>query len=327
MSKNVRIVFMGTPEFAVASLGSLLMNGYNVTGVITVPDRPAGRGRVLRSSEVKKFSEFSYLPVLQPENLKDPSFLKNLKKLKPDIIVVVAFRLLPEEVWSIPTLGTFNLHASLLPQYRGAAPINHAIINGEHTTGVTTFLIDHNIDTGNILFREEVPIFPFENAGDLHGRLMRAGARLVIQTVRALVEGTSQPRPQGEFMKPGEILKSAPRIFPANTIIDWRLNPCAIHNLVRGLSPSPCARFSLRINNEVVPVKVYETQPEINDHNLPPGSLETDGKHLLRIACGGGFINILSLQLAGRKRMSTVELLNGFPAADYEIDNPCPTVT
>jgi methionyl-tRNA formyltransferase len=313
---------MGTPEFAVASLGSLLMNGYNVVGVVTVPDKPAGRGRALTKSAVKQFSEFSYLPVHQPENLKDPLFIKALRELKPDIIVVVAFRMLPEEVWSIPPLGTFNLHASLLPHYRGAAPINHAIINGEHTTGVTTFLIDHNIDTGNILFREEVPVFPFENAGDLHERLMRVGARLVAHTVRSLVNGTAKPIKQSEFLKPGVAIKAAPKIFPHNCIIDWKSNPCAIHNLVRGLAPSPCAQSAFKKGDELITFKVFESQAEIKEHSLSCGTLETDNKHYLRIACGGGFINILSIQLAGRKRMSTIELLRGFRAGDYTIANP-----
>ncbi|MBE0675344.1 MAG: methionyl-tRNA formyltransferase [Bacteroidales bacterium] len=322
VSKSVRIVFMGTPEFAVASLGSLLMNGYNVVGVVTVPDKPAGRGRATTRSAVKQFSEFSYLPLLQPENLKDPEFLKALKSLKPDIIVVVAFRFLPEEVWSIPSLGTFNLHASLLPDYRGAAPINHAVINGEHTTGVTTFLIDHNIDTGNILLREEVPIFTFENAGDLHDRLMRVGARVVTNTVKSMVEGSLKPLPQSHFIRPGDVIKPAPKIFPRNTIIDWKLNPCAIHNMVRGLSPAPCAKSGFTKGDEQIIFKVYETHPEIKDHAMECGTLETDGKHYIRIACSGGFINLISLQLAGRKRMSTVELLRGFRAGDYSITTP-----
>lgn len=313
---------MGTPEFAVASLGSLLMNGYNVVGVVTAPDKPAGRGRTITRSAVKQFSESSYLPVLQPENLKDPVFLEALRELKPDIIVVVAFRMLPEEVWSIPILGTFNLHASLLPDYRGAAPINHAIINGEHTTGVTTFLIDHNIDTGNILFREEVPIFPCENASDLHERLMRVGARLVAHTVRSLVNGTAKPVKQSEFLKPGVAIKTAPKIFPHNCIIDWKSNPCAIHNLVRGLSPSPCAKSAFRKGDEIIAFKIFETQPEIKEHSLPYGTLDTDNRHYLRIACGGGFISIISIQLAGRKRMSAIELLRGFQAGDYTIANP-----
>lgn len=322
MSRNVRIVFMGTPDFAVASLGSLLMNGYNVVGVVTSPDKPAGRGRKLTRSAVKQFSEFSQLPLLQPDDLKDPVFIERLKDLKPDLIVVVAFRYIPAEVWSIPRLGTFNLHASLLPQFRGAAPINHAIICGEHTTGVTTFLIDSNIDTGNILFREEVPVFTFENAGDLHDRLMRTGARLVIQTVRALVDGTVTPVPQKNFVKPGEVIRTAPKIYPQNCVIDWRNDPCAIHNLVRGLSPSPCARTAFRRGDEVISCKVFETQPEIRQHSLPPGTIETDGKHYLRIACSGGFISIINLQLSGRKRMSTVELLRGFQPDVFVITSP-----
>jgi methionyl-tRNA formyltransferase len=317
MSKNVRIVFMGTPAFAVASLGSLLMNGYNVVGVVTVPDKPAGRGRKISQSEVKQFSEFSYLPVLQPENLKDPAFISILKGLKPDVIVVVAFRMLPEEVWSIPPLGTFNLHASLLPQYRGAAPINHAIINNEQNTGVTTFLIDKQIDTGNILFRQEIPVFPFENAGDLHDRLMRAGARLVTQTVKALVAGTVTPKSQEEFIKEGELLKSAPKIFPHDCFLDWSAGVCKLHNLIRGLSPYPCARSEFSRKGETISFKIYESQPELREHNLKPGDIETDGRHFLRVACSDGFINILSLQLAGRKRMTTIELLRGFNAGEY----------
>lgn len=317
MDRNVRIVFMGTPAFAVASLGSLLMNGFNVVGVVTTPDKPAGRGRNLQSSEVKKFSELSYLPLLQPGDLRDSSFLSAIRNLSPDIIIVVAFRYIPAEVWSLARLGTFNLHASLLPQYRGAAPINHVLINGEQHTGVTTFLIDDRIDSGNILFREEVPIFPSENAGDLHDRLMRCGARLVIKTVRAMIDGTVSPKMQSDFIKPGEILKTAPKIYPHTSIIDWSSDPMSIHNMVRGLSPSPCARTILIRGNEHVPVKISETQPDICHHNLIPGTIETDGKHFLRIACRGGLISILSLQVAGRKRMSTVEFLNGFRADGF----------
>jgi methionyl-tRNA formyltransferase len=319
MSKNVRIVFMGTPGFAVASLGSLLMNGYNVVGVVTAPDKPAGRGRKITKSEVKQFSEFSYLPVLQPENLKDPSFIATLKAMNPDIIVVVAFRMLPREVWSIPSLGTFNLHASLLPRYRGAAPINHAIINGEQMTGVTTFLIDENIDTGNILFRHEVPIFPFENAGDLHDRLMREGALLVTHTVRALVGGTVAPRKQSEFIAQDEKIPSAPKIFPDSCIIDWSRGACLLHNFIRGLSPYPGARSAFISDDGVIDFKIFESQVEIKQHNLQPGDIETDGRHYLRVACSDGFINILSLQLAGRKRVTTIELLRGFRVADYSI--------
>ena len=212
--KNLRIVFMGTPEFAVATLGSLLMNGFNVVGVVTAPDKPSGRGRKITKSAVKTFAEFSYLPIMQPENLKDPQFLKNLKELNADIFLVVAFRMLPEVVWKMPSIGTINLHASLLPQYRGAAPINHVLINGETVTGVTTFFIDDKIDTGNILLREEIQIFPFENAGDLHNRLMKLGARLIIKTLGAIAENKINPIPQSQLLKQDEIPKTAPKIFP-----------------------------------------------------------------------------------------------------------------
>ena len=217
--KNLRIVFMGTPDFAVATLGALLMNGYNVVGVVTAPDKPAGRGRKINKSPVREFAEFSQLPIMQPENLKDPDFIENLKRLKADVFIVVAFRMLPEAVWKIPSTGTFNLHASLLPQYRGAAPINHAVINGETVTGVTTFLIDDKIDTGNILLREEVHIFPFENAGDMHDRLMKQGARLVIRTVEGLADNTIKPQPQSMFIGPDEVLKPAPKIFPKTALL------------------------------------------------------------------------------------------------------------
>lgn len=321
MSKNLRIVFMGTPEFAVASLGSLLMNGHNVVGVVTTPDKPAGRGRKLSQSAVKQFAEFSRLQVLQPESLKDPVFLGSLAKMAPDLIVVVAFRFLPYEVWSIPPMGTFNLHASLLPQYRGAAPINHVLINGEHTTGVTTFMIDNHIDTGNILFREEIPVFTGENAGDLHNRLMRSGALLVNRTVEAIAAGTVKPVPQSRFLKPGEVIRTAPKIYPRDCIIDWKQDALSIHNMVRGLSPSPCARSAFKKGDEIITFKVFETQIEIIDHNLDIGKMESDNKHFIRIACKGGFVNIISLQLAGRKRMSTVELLRGFRAGDYYLDS------
>lgn len=322
MSKNARIVFMGTPGFAVASLGSLLMNGYNVVGVVTVPDRPAGRGQKITRSEVRIFSEISSLPVLQPENLKDQGFIASLKAMKPDIIVVVAFRMLPEEVWSIPRLGTFNLHASLLPQYRGAAPINHAIINGETSTGVTTFLIDKNIDTGNILFRAEVPIFSFEDAGDLHDRLMRTGARLVVHTVKSLIDGTAFPRPQSDFIRRGEIIHSAPKIFAGNCLIDWSDEATRLHNFIRGLSPYPGARSEFRSSDHSISFKIFESHAEIKKHRHAPGEIETDGRHFLKIACRDGYINILSLQLAGRKRVTTIELLRGFMVSKYRAVTP-----
>jgi methionyl-tRNA formyltransferase len=318
MARDLRIVFMGTPEFAVASLHSLLMNGFNVVGVVTSPDRPAGRGRKISKPAVKEFAELRILPILQPENLKDISFLEKLEAMRPDLIIVVAFRMLPEAVWKMPSLGTFNLHASLLPNYRGAAPINHAIINGETITGVTTFLIDDRIDTGNILLRDEVPIYPFENAGDIHNKLMKSGARLVIKTVEGLVMNSLKPMPQSAFMKPGEILKTAPKIFPADCLIIWNNEPVVIHNLVRGLAPSPCARSSFRRDSSSLSFKIYESRPIQAMHDMAPGETVSDGKNFIRVACINGFLEILSLQLEGKRRMNADEFLKGFNIRDYK---------
>jgi methionyl-tRNA formyltransferase len=317
--KSLRIVFMGTPEFAVATLGSLLMNGLNVVGVVTVPDKPSGRGRKITKSAVKEFAEFSYLPILQPDNLKDPVFISDLKKLNADLFIVVAFRMLPEVVWKMPATGTINLHASLLPDYRGAAPINHAIINGETVTGVTTFFIDDKIDTGNILLREEVQIFPFENAGDLHDRLMKHGARLVIRTLSAISENKINPLPQIKLVNPGESPKLAPKIHPKDCVIDWNNDAVKIHNFIRGLAPNPCARSVIKDNISTSSLKIFESQPEIAEHKIKPGSIISDGKHFIRIACRNGYINIATLQLEGKKRMNTVEFLRGFRITDYVI--------
>jgi methionyl-tRNA formyltransferase len=314
---NLRIVFMGTPDFAVATLGAMLMNGFNVVGVVTAPDRASGRGRKINISPVKKFAEYSELPVMQPESLKDPEFIEHLKNLSADIFVVVAFRMLPEIIWKIPSLGTFNLHASLLPDYRGAAPINHAIINGETVTGLTTFLIDDKIDTGNILLREEVRIFPFENAADLHDRLMKHGALLVIKTLVGLADGELKPKPQSLFVKPGKVLNPAPKIFPDDCIINWKNDTVRIHNLIRGLSPSPCARSVFKNDSGVHSFKIFESQPEVTRHDISPGEIISDGKHYLKIACTDGFINIDSLQLEGKKRMKADEFLRGFKIKDY----------
>jgi len=227
--------------------------------------------------------------------------------------------MLPEVIWKIPATGTFNLHASLLPNYRGAAPINHAIINGETITGVTTFLIDDKIDTGNILLREEVHIFPFENAGDIHDRLMKQGARLVIKTLEGLSDNTLKPQPQSLFIKPSEVLKTAPKIFPKDCIINWNNDPLTIHNLIRGLAPAPCARAIFRNDSSDLSVKIYESQPETTKHNMNPGELITDGKHFLRIACRDGFISVVSLQLEGKKKMNAVEFLRGFKIKEYRV--------
>ena len=316
---------MGTPEFAVATLGSLLMNGINVVGVVTAPDRPSGRGRKITKSAVKVFAEFSNLPyIMQPLNLKDSEFIGKLKKLNADLFIVVAFRMLPEEVWKMPPLGTMNLHASLLPDYRGAAPINRAIINGETTTGVTTFFINEKIDTGNILLRDEVQIFPFENAGDLHNRLMILGARLVIKTLSYISEKKIQAQPQTKLINQDEPQKLAPKIHPNDCIIDWNNDPVKIHNLVRGLSPYPCARASFKCDSTTISFKIFESQPEIEKHNFEPGTIISDGKHYFRISCKNGFLNIVSLQIEGKKRISTVDFLRGFKISDYtiQVNNP-----
>jgi methionyl-tRNA formyltransferase len=315
--RNLRIVFMGTPEFAVTTLGCLLMNGFNVVGVITTPDKPAGRGRKMSKSAVKEFAEFSYLPIIQPENLKDPGFIDQLKTLNADIFVVVAFRMLPEVVWKIPAIGTINLHASLLPDYRGAAPINHAIINGETKTGVTTFFINEHIDKGDILLKEEIHIFPFENSGDLHDRLMKHGARLVIRTLGHIAENKIKPLPQSDTIKPGTLIKLAPKIHPNDCIINWNNGPIKIHNFIRGLSPSPCAKSFLNNETGTLLIKIFESQPEISEHTFNPGKIVTDEKHFIKVACRDGFVNITSLQLEGKKKMSSVEFLRGFKISEY----------
>jgi len=317
--KSLRVLFLGTPEFAVATLGSLLINGFNVAGVVTVPDKPAGRGRKPGKSAVKVFAEQNYLPVFQPADLNDPAFIDIIKSLDADIFVVVAFRKLPESVWKMPPLGTINLHASLLPQYRGAAPINHVIINGETCTGVTTFFIDDKLDNGQLLLREEIKIFPLENAGDLHDRLMKYGARLVIRTIEGIADGTIKPVPQFDYIKPGEILKTAPRIFPGDCIIDWNKETKKIHNLVSGLSPDPCARSHFSNDKTSYLLKIFESQCELLLHQYKPGTIITDGKLFLKIACKDGFLNIVSLQLEGRRRMNTADFLHGFDLKDFRI--------
>lgn len=317
--KNLRIVFMGTPEFAVATLDLLLINGFNVAAVVTAPDKPSGRGRKLTKSAVKVFAEYNNLPILQPENLQDTEFIRSLKNLNADIFIVVAFRMLPEAVWKIPPVGTINLHASLLPNYRGAAPINHVIINGETFTGVTTFMIDDKIDTGKILLRETVPIFPDENAGDLHDRLMRIGAQLVIKTLSAILENHIVPRLQSEFIKPGEVLKTAPKIFPEKCIIDWNKEPLIIHNFIRGLAPYPGARSFLKGNGKKYIFKILESLPVNAGHKYIPGSIISDGKTFMKISCANGFINIITLQLEGRDKMNVADFLRGFKISDYTI--------
>lgn len=317
--KNLRIVFMGTPEFAVATLDLLLMNGINVAGVVTAPDKPSGRGRKIKKSAVKKFAEDNNLPVFQPVNLKDPEFIESLKKLNADLFIVVAFRMLPEDVWKMPRLGTINLHASLLPDYRGAAPINHAIINGETKTGVTTFFIDEKIDTGHILLREEVPISPDENEGELHDKLKEHGAKLVIETLSHLSENNLRTTPQTKLIDLHEPLNPAPKIQPEDCIIDWNNECVKIHNLIRGLAPYPCARSAFKGDSATISFKIYGSKPKIEKHSFKPGTIYSDGKQFIRVYCKDGFLEITGLQLEGKNRMNVVEFLRGFRITNFTI--------
>ncbi|HPE75515.1 MAG TPA: methionyl-tRNA formyltransferase [Draconibacterium sp.] len=311
--KNLRIVFMGTPDFAVASLKALVDGSYNIVGVITAPDKPAGRGNKLTEPAVKKYAVENNLKVLQPEKLKNPEFIKELQDLKADLQVVVAFRMLPEVVWSMPPLGTFNLHGSLLPQYRGAAPLNWAVINGETKTGVTTFLLDHEIDTGKIIFKKETPIGENETVGEVHDRLMEIGAKLVVETVDAIAEGNIQPIPQSELIEENAI-KHAPKIFKEDCKIDWNKDSETVRNLVRGLSPYPAAWTTLvnQKNGDEIQTKIFFAKRTESEKEELPGTIKSDGKTFLKIACGNGWLEITDLQLAGKKRMKTDEFLRGF---------------
>lgn len=310
--KDLRIVFMGTPEFAVGSLKALVENGYNVVGVVTAPDRPSGRGQKLHQSDVKQYAASRGLTVLQPEKLKDENFLEDLKSLKADIQIIVAFRMLPEVVWKMPSMGTFNLHGSLLPLYRGAAPLNWAIINGDKETGVTSFLLKQEIDTGNILFQEKVQIGPDETLGELHDSLMIIGANLVLKTVDALADETYVLQPQESLTVDPERLH-APKIFKENCKIDWGKPGMTINNLVRGLSPYPAAWTSFYGLETETGVKIFKASVEQSDHQCNPGEIVSDNKKYLKIACADGFLHILDLQLAGKKRMGIAEFLRGFP--------------
>lgn len=310
--KDLRIVFMGTPDFAVASLQKLVENGYNVVGVITAPDRPAGRGKQLAESAVKKYAVANSLKVLQPEKLKNPEFLAELEALNADLQVVVAFRMLPEVVWAMPRLGTFNLHGSLLPQYRGAAPLNWAVINGETKTGVTTFLLDHEIDTGKILFKKEIDIWENDTVGSIHDSLMEIGAGLVVETVDALASGDYKAIPQEELTGETEI-KHAPKIFKDDCKIDWSKDVESVRNLIRGLSPYPAAWTTLvhEKSGQEISAKVFFAM-YADGKTATPGSIETDGKNYLKVACGDGWLQITDIQIAGKKRMKTNDFLRGF---------------
>ncbi|MEX2370720.1 MAG: methionyl-tRNA formyltransferase [Bacteroidales bacterium] len=315
MSGNgIRIVYMGTPEFAVAPLKALANAGLDIRAVVTAPDKPAGRGKQLKSSAVKEFtlSELN-CPLLQPPNLKDPQFIEQLKSLDATLFIVVAFRMLPEAVWRIPKYGTFNLHASLLPQYRGAAPINWCIINGETETGVTTFLIDQEIDTGRIMLQAKTEIGTDDTAGTVHDRLMKLGAELVIRTVESIKQGTADAIDQSAFNIPEDQLKRAPKIFREDCSINWNKSSREIHNLVRGLSPFPGAHTTLqKSDSEKLPLKIFETKLLDETTGKDPGTVISHNRQFLKVATGDGCIGILSLQVAGKKRMSTAEFIRGF---------------
>ncbi|MDT3356422.1 MAG: methionyl-tRNA formyltransferase [Bacteroidota bacterium] len=310
--KKTRIVYMGTPEFAVAPLDALVKAGYNVVGIVTVADKPSGRGLKLNESAVKKYAVEHNIPVLQPVKLKDPEFLSALEAFKADLFVVVAFRMLPEVVWKMPPLGTFNLHAALLPQYRGAAPINWAVINGERMTGATTFMIDENIDTGGIMLRQELRISETDTAGDVHDKLMPIGAELVVQSVEGIIERNIETRVQRSFIQGSEVLKPAPKLTRELCHIDWNDSTVAIYNLIRGLSPYPTAFTELVKDGEATQLKIYSAEKLGNPSGAAPGTVISDGKTFMQIATADGAISLKDIQLAGKKRMDIKAFLAGF---------------
>lgn len=317
---------MGTPDFAVEALRQLVEGGYNVVGVITMPDKPAGRGHKIQYSPVKQYALEQNLPLLQPEKLKDEAFVEALREWKADLQIVVAFRMLPEVVWNMPRLGTFNLHASLLPQYRGAAPINWAVINGDMETGITTFFLKHEIDTGEVIQQVRVPIADTDNVEVVHDKLMMLGGKLVLETVDAILNGTVKPIPQEEMAVVGE-LRPAPKIFKETCRIDWNQPVKKIYDFIRGLSPYPAAWSELIASEkESVVVKIFEVEKIVKKNDkrcrnsrgrfCKVGSIETDGKKYIKVSVPGGFVSILSLQLPGKKRLKIDELLRGYHLED-----------
>ncbi|GHT72342.1 methionyl-tRNA formyltransferase [Bacteroidia bacterium] len=313
MEISPKIVFMGTPEFAVESLRALIEGRYNVVGVVTMPDKPVGKHHsTLQASPVKEYALSQNLPVLQPEKLKEPEFLSALQAWKADLQIVVAFRMLPEAVWNMPRLGTFNLHASLLPQYRGAAPINWAIINGEKETGVTTFFLTHEIDTGKVIYQERIPIAETDNAEIIHDKLMALGAKLVVKTVEDIRNNTVLPVPQEEMFLAGEELKPAPKIFKETCQINWNKTTEEVYNFIRGLSPYPAAWTELPVgNDEILQFKIFEAEKIRRKPESPAGVIVSDGKQFFDVSTADGFIRIKSLQQAGKKRMPVEDFLRG----------------
>lgn len=308
MNASPRIVFMGTPSFAVASLKALLDAKMNVVGVVTAPDKPAGRGMQLQQSAVKQFALEHQLPIAQPEKLKSPEFFAQIQAWQPDIQIVVAFRMLPELIWSFPPMGTLNVHGSLLPKYRGAAPINWAIINGEKETGVTTFRLQHAIDTGDILLQERIPISPDMTAGELHDTMMEVGAQTLVKTLHGLITGIIQSKPQEETLA----ILHAPKIFTKDCQIDWQQPVAQIHNLIRGLAPFPGALT--KVDGKIV--KLFITSIVNENPKEPIGSFVTDGKTYARFACSNGYIQLKDIQWEGKKRMPIADFLRGYKKAD-----------
>ena len=314
--EDLKIIFFGTPDFAVESLNRLVDGGYNVVAVVTMPDKPAGRGRQLQQSDVKRYAVEHDLPVLQPVSLKDEAFIEELRAFNAQLFIVIAFRMLPEAVWQMPPLGTFNLHASLLPRYRGAAPINWAVMNGDTETGVTTFFLKHEIDTGDVIQQRSCPIGREDNVEAVHDRLMVMGADMVLETVDAIIAGTVKPIPQDQMLTAGQQPTPAPKIFKDTCRIDWSRPAEALYNHIRGLSPYPAAWTVLHDadENEMTTLKVYATgQPEpfTSEDKPMPGSIVADRK-TLRVACGDGWLELLSLQQSGKKRMDTDAFLRGY---------------
>ena len=311
----MKIIYMGTPDFAVEPLRRLVEAGKNIVAVVTMPDKPAGRGHKIQFSPVKEYALSVNIPLLQPVNLKDPEFVEELRSYQADLQIVVAFRMLPEIVWNMPPLGTFNLHASLLPQYRGAAPINWAVINGETETGITTFFLQHEIDTGNIIMQEKITIAPDDNAGIVHDRLMMLGADLVLKTVNQIESGNvaSIPQPDGE-------LKAAPKIFKDTCLINFNATAESVRNLVRGLAPYPAAWIELTDpTGNTTNMKIYEVSKELCTPSHPAGTLVCDGKKILKVAVQDGYIHLDQVQLAGKKRMPAADLMRGTDLTQYKI--------
>ena len=314
--KNKRIIYMGTPEFAVLPLKKLVDNGYHVVSVVTMPDKQSGRGMHVQYSPVKQYAINNGLTVLQPENLKDEAFIEELRSYQADLQIVVAFRMLPEAVWNMPPMGTFNLHASLLPQYRGAAPINWAVINGEKETGVPTFFLQHKIDTGHSILQEKIDSQDSENVEIVYNKLMRVGSDLVLKTLDLIGTGKYELKTQASLCEDDSLLRTAPKIFKETCQINWNKDVTSIYNLVRGLSPYPAAWSTLKYDDKETIVKIFETEKGLCQPEEKPGSVITDGKSYLKVAASNGYISIKSLQLAGKKRLKIEEFLCGFNAKE-----------